>query len=92
MKRSFDFQGNSVLDLGCGTGRFAEPLAQYFSARIIGIDPSIKMLTTARENISNPIPDDEFKQGLRDFKRYCRENDNGEEVYEEIDLFVFRFG
>jgi ubiquinone/menaquinone biosynthesis C-methylase UbiE len=29
-----------IIDLGCGTGRFTEPLAEYFSAQVIGIDPS----------------------------------------------------
>jgi len=37
-----------ILDLGCGTGRFSEPLAAHFSARVIAIDPSQKMLDQAR--------------------------------------------
>jgi ubiquinone/menaquinone biosynthesis C-methylase UbiE len=37
-----------IVDLGCGTGRFTEPLAEHFSARVIGIDPSQKMLGQAR--------------------------------------------
>jgi len=37
-----------IVDLGCGTGRFTEPLAEHFSARVIGIDPSQKMLDQAR--------------------------------------------
>ena len=37
-----------ILDLGCGTGRFTEPLAEHFAARVIGIDPSKKMLDEAR--------------------------------------------
>ena len=37
-----------IVDLGCGTGRFTEPLAEHFSARVIGIDPSQKMLSQAR--------------------------------------------
>jgi ubiquinone/menaquinone biosynthesis C-methylase UbiE len=37
-----------IVDLGCGTGRFTEPLAKHFSARVIGIDPSQKMLAQAR--------------------------------------------
>jgi ubiquinone/menaquinone biosynthesis C-methylase UbiE len=28
----------TILDLGCGTGRFVEPLADHFAARIVGID------------------------------------------------------
>ena len=40
---------NSILDLGCGTGRFSEGLAAQFNAEVIGLDPSIKMLERARE-------------------------------------------
>jgi ubiquinone/menaquinone biosynthesis C-methylase UbiE len=38
-----------ILDLGCGTGRFSEALAVYFTAEVVGIDPSEKMLKRARE-------------------------------------------
>jgi ubiquinone/menaquinone biosynthesis C-methylase UbiE len=38
----------TVLDLGCGTGRFSEALAIRFDAEVIGIDPSKKMLEQAR--------------------------------------------
>jgi ubiquinone/menaquinone biosynthesis C-methylase UbiE len=38
----------SILDLGCGTGRFSETLAEHFNARVIGVDPSSKMLEQAR--------------------------------------------
>ena len=39
---------NTILDLGCGTGRFSEALAVRFDAKVIGIDPSRKMLEQAR--------------------------------------------
>jgi SAM-dependent methyltransferase len=39
---------NTILDLGCGTGRFSEGLATRFDARVVGIDPSQKMLDRAR--------------------------------------------
>ncbi|MBP6013353.1 MAG: class I SAM-dependent methyltransferase [Alphaproteobacteria bacterium] len=39
---------SSIIDLGCGTGRFTELLAKRFNAATIGIDPSSKMLTQAR--------------------------------------------
>lgn len=39
---------NTILDLGCGTGRFSEALAAHFDAEVIGIDPSQKMLEQAR--------------------------------------------
>ena len=38
----------SILDLGCGTGRFAEALADRFDADVIGVDPSHKMLEQAQ--------------------------------------------
>jgi ubiquinone/menaquinone biosynthesis C-methylase UbiE len=33
-----------VIDLGCGTGRFSEMLATELGARVIGLDPSEKMI------------------------------------------------
>lgn len=38
----------SILDLGCGTGRFSGPLAERFGAAVVGLDPSEKMLAKAR--------------------------------------------
>jgi SAM-dependent methyltransferase len=40
----------TILDLGCGTGRFAVPLAGRFSAAVVGVDPSAKMLAQARRD------------------------------------------
>ena len=37
-----------VVDLGCGTGRFSEMLAAELGARVIGLDPSEKMIDQAR--------------------------------------------
>jgi len=39
----------TILDLGCGTGRFSEALAARFDAGVIGIDPSTKMLEQAQK-------------------------------------------
>lgn len=39
---------NTILDLGCGTGRFSESLAAHFDAEVVGVDPSEKMLEQAR--------------------------------------------
>jgi ubiquinone/menaquinone biosynthesis C-methylase UbiE len=39
---------DTILDLGCGTGRFSEGLAARFNARVVGIDPSAKMLERAQ--------------------------------------------
>lgn len=33
-----------VLDLGCGTGRFAQMLGDSYHATVVGIDPSLRML------------------------------------------------
>jgi ubiquinone/menaquinone biosynthesis C-methylase UbiE len=38
----------TILDLGCGTGRFTEDLAVRFDAEVVGIDPSRKMLEQAK--------------------------------------------
>ncbi|MDX6383280.1 MAG: hypothetical protein QOK48_853 [Blastocatellia bacterium] len=38
----------TILDLGCGTGRFTEALRARFDAKVVGIDPSEKMLAQAR--------------------------------------------
>lgn len=35
---------DTILDLGCGTGRFSWPLARWFRARVLAVDLSIKML------------------------------------------------
>ena len=38
-----------IVDLGCGTGRFSEPLSVHFEADVVGLDPSEKMLEEARK-------------------------------------------
>lgn len=45
---------HTVLDLGCGTGRYSEGLATRLDADVIGIDPSSKMLGDARQNLRHP--------------------------------------
>jgi ubiquinone/menaquinone biosynthesis C-methylase UbiE len=39
---------NVIVDLGCGTGRFTQPLSERLDARVLGLDPSGKMLAAAR--------------------------------------------
>lgn len=46
-------QIRTILDLGCGTGRFSEVLAVRFDAEVIGIEPSKKMLEQARSKVSD---------------------------------------
>src|SRR5688572_20838887 len=43
---------STILDLGCGTGRFSDALASRFSATVIGVDPSRKMLKQARGKLT----------------------------------------
>ena len=38
-----------IIDVGCGTGRFTQPLAERFPAHVIGLDPSESMLASARK-------------------------------------------
>ena len=45
-----DFRGKRVLDLGCGTGRFARRLS-CVAAKVTAVDFSPKMLEKARENL-----------------------------------------
>lgn len=45
---------NTILDLGCGTGRFSEALAVHFDATVIGVDPSTKMLEQAQRKPPDP--------------------------------------
>jgi ubiquinone/menaquinone biosynthesis C-methylase UbiE len=45
-----------VVDLGCGTGRFSEMLAAELGARVIGLDPSEKMINQARlKTATSPV-------------------------------------
>jgi ubiquinone/menaquinone biosynthesis C-methylase UbiE len=46
-------QGSLIVDVGCGTGRFCEPLAERFSARVLGIEPSEQMLEVARKKTTS---------------------------------------
>jgi len=39
-----------VVDIGCGTGSFAYAFAEWFGARVVGIEPSAGMLAQARES------------------------------------------
>lgn len=44
----------TILDLGCGTGRFTKALSDSFDAEIYGVDPSGKMLSIAIETKQSP--------------------------------------
>ena len=51
-----------IVDVGCGTGRFTGPLAEKFGARVIGIDPSDRMLAEARRKVECSVASIEFMQ------------------------------
>jgi ubiquinone/menaquinone biosynthesis C-methylase UbiE len=54
-----------VVDLGCGTGRFTHALAYRLKTRVIGIDPSEKMLHSARKYPIDPRV--EFRRAAAEF-------------------------
>ena len=43
----------AILDVGCGTGRFSEALADEFNANVVGIDPSRTMLDEAQRHCTH---------------------------------------
>lgn len=51
----------TIIDLGCGTGRFTKGLSDHFSAKVYGMDLSRKMLSEANRSIVSPLI--EFIQG-----------------------------
>jgi ubiquinone/menaquinone biosynthesis C-methylase UbiE len=44
-----------ILDLGCGTGRYSAALARHFGARVIGVEPSEKMLAEAAKKAGEAV-------------------------------------
>jgi SAM-dependent methyltransferase len=55
-----DLRGRRVLDIGCGTGRFAEALASRFQARVFGVDAEPEMVAVAGRRKGRGLA---FKQG-----------------------------
>ena len=53
--READLRGGRVLDVGCGTGKFARVLAERGLARVWGVDPSAEMLAEARERVPSSV-------------------------------------
>ena len=47
--------GARVLDLGCGTGRFSQPLAERLACRVVGLDLSMAMLSQARSKAAHGL-------------------------------------
>ena len=58
-----DWAGLNVLDLGCGGGFMAEPLARR-GAHVTGIDPSAASLEAARKHAESQGLDITYKQGV----------------------------
>lgn len=47
------YELRTVLDVGCGSGRYACPLGQLGVKRVVGVDLSPKMIELAIENVKN---------------------------------------
>ena len=46
----------TIVDLGCGTGRFSAMLAEQFQARVIGVEPAFSMLKVAARSTGRGAP------------------------------------
>jgi ubiquinone/menaquinone biosynthesis C-methylase UbiE len=53
--REAELTGARVLDVGCGTGKFARVLAERRLARVWGVDPSPEMLNEARRRLPSSV-------------------------------------
>jgi ubiquinone/menaquinone biosynthesis C-methylase UbiE len=45
----------TVLDLGCGTGRFSRLLAERLGCRVVGVEPAGKMREVAERSTAHPL-------------------------------------
>jgi len=50
--REGDLRARRVLEVGCGTGKFAAALVERAACRVWGVDASPEMLDVARENVA----------------------------------------
>lgn len=42
-------KNDSILDVGCGTGKITRELRDMVSGKVVGVDPSAGMIATARK-------------------------------------------
>lgn len=68
--READLKGRRVLDVGCGTGRWAAVLAERYGCKVWGVDRSPEMIEVARARVPEgvglrvaPAEDLGFKEG-----------------------------
>jgi 2-polyprenyl-3-methyl-5-hydroxy-6-metoxy-1,4-benzoquinol methylase len=64
LEHAGDLAGKRVLDIGCGSGRYAVELARRGAAEVVGIDFSSEMLALATELAA--------REGLADRTRFIR--------------------
>ena len=53
-----------LIDVGCGSGRLAKPLAEYLTGRYLGIDVVPELIDFARRNVARPDWRFEITKGL----------------------------
>lgn len=61
---------DTILDLGCGEGRFSSALSQAFHAKVYGLDPSWKMLALAQRRESR-APQVQYIRGCAEHMPLC---------------------
>jgi predicted RNA methylase len=52
MRKSGDVRGKSIVDIGCGSGRFVTTFAKNGAARVTGVDVAPEMLSLARKLVA----------------------------------------
>src|SRR5215212_62118 len=55
---------NYLIDVGCGSGRLAKPLAEYLTGKYLGIDVVPELLNYARKLVGRPDWRFELAKGL----------------------------
>ena len=78
MERAGDVRGQSICDVGCGSGRFVSAFAQRGAARVVGIDLSPRMLQLAQQLVA--------AEGVADRCAFVQRDILGWETSERFDL------